>query len=114
MRRVAANIIVTGANTLLKQHVVEIMDDYAANIYPLKDEIPATEWLGGVIVLTCHRVSRLDDIKSVDDFFSEEDKTVTGTAFKKRYVYHVSSVNMQDLTFSPKSKISNITDNTNR
>ena len=50
LRRVAANYIIIGERRLIN-HVVEILGSRVVNYYPLKGEIPMTEWLGGTITI---------------------------------------------------------------
>lgn len=48
LRRVAANrVIVDGAR--LRQCVVELQDGVVTDYYTFTDEVPFTEWLGGII-----------------------------------------------------------------
>lgn len=51
LRRIAANRIILD-DKQLKQHVIEIEGDIVKSYYPLSDELPFTEWLGGTITLT--------------------------------------------------------------
>jgi len=50
MRRVGAHYIKNG-DTVLCQGVVEIDDGRVVNYYTFCDELPMTEWLGGIIEL---------------------------------------------------------------
>ncbi len=50
LRRVAANHLIIAERQLIN-HVVEIYGSRVVNYYPLKGEIPMTEWLGGTIVV---------------------------------------------------------------
>lgn len=47
-RRIAANRVVVNGHEL-RQCIVEIKDGIVVNHYPFSDELPFTEWLGGVI-----------------------------------------------------------------
>ncbi len=49
-RRIAANEVLVD-DLLLRQCVVELIDDRVVNYYCFKDELPMTEWLGSRIVL---------------------------------------------------------------
>lgn len=52
-RRVAAHSVKVRGNEL-KQCVVEISDGTVVNYYTFTDELPLTEWLGGLIEIeTC-------------------------------------------------------------
>ena len=49
-RRVASNYLIVGDRRLIN-HVVELLDGQVVNYYPLRGEIPMTEWLGGTITI---------------------------------------------------------------
>ena len=50
MRRVGAHEVVFSNRTLI-QAVVEIQGTQVVNYYEFRDELPMTEWLGGIITL---------------------------------------------------------------
>lgn len=50
-RRIAANRVIIDGRQLI-QYVVEIENGIVTNYYPLTEEQPFTEWLGGTILLT--------------------------------------------------------------
>lgn len=50
-RRIAANRVIIDDRQLI-QYVVEIENGIVTNYYPLTEEQPFTEWLGGNILLT--------------------------------------------------------------
>lgn len=50
-RRIAANRVIIDDRQLI-QYVVEIENGIVTNYYPLTEEQPFTEWLGGIILLT--------------------------------------------------------------
>lgn len=50
-RRIAANRVIIDDRQLI-QYVVEIENGIVTNYYPLTEEQPFTEWLGGTILLT--------------------------------------------------------------
>lgn len=50
-RRIAANRVIIDDRQLV-QYVVEIENGIVTNYYPLTEEQPFTEWLGGIILLT--------------------------------------------------------------
>lgn len=49
MRRCGAHEVRLSDGTVLTQAVVEIEDGRVVNYYEFRDELPMTEWLGGVI-----------------------------------------------------------------
>lgn len=54
LRRIAANRIILD-DKQLTQCVIEIEGDIVKSYYPLTDELPFTEWLGGTITLTKYK-----------------------------------------------------------
>lgn len=50
-RRIAANRVIIDDRQLI-QYIVEIENGIVTNYYPLTEEQPFTEWLGGTILLT--------------------------------------------------------------
>lgn len=51
MRRVAASRVFINEKEFLNNHVVELFNHFVTNHYPLQEELPMTEWLGGTIIL---------------------------------------------------------------
>lgn len=49
MRRCGAHEVVLSDGQVLRQAVVEVMEDRVVNYYEFRDELPMTEWLGGTI-----------------------------------------------------------------
>ncbi len=56
MRRVAAHRLHYPGHGEMKMTVVEIEDDYVVNYYPIGEELPMTEWLGGDLFLSPEEV----------------------------------------------------------
>lgn len=52
MRRVASHWLYLPDGEKMHLPVVEITDNRVANYYPIESELPVTEWLGGVLVLS--------------------------------------------------------------
>ena len=50
MRRVAASKVYINDKEF-HNHVVELLDHFLVNHYPLLGELPMTEWLGGTIII---------------------------------------------------------------
>ena len=50
MRRVAASKVYINDKEF-HNHVVELLDHFLVNHYPLQGELPMTEWLGGTIII---------------------------------------------------------------
>ena len=51
LRRIACHELVMSDGQCLTQYVVEILNGRMVNHYPLLQEIPATEWLVGQVIL---------------------------------------------------------------
>lgn len=52
MRRVAAHWLFLPDGGKMHLPVVELEDAVVLNYYPIEEELPLTEWLGGVLVLS--------------------------------------------------------------
>lgn len=52
MRRVAAHWLYLPDGEKMRLPVVEIEKNVVVNYYPIEDELPVTEWLGSVLVLS--------------------------------------------------------------
>ena len=50
-RRCGAHEIVLLDGSVLEQAVVEVDDGRVVNYYEFRDELPMTEWLGGIITV---------------------------------------------------------------
>lgn len=59
IRRVASNIVIDEEGRKYKNHVIELYDSHVVNLYPLKGEIPMTEWLGGTIIIENHKAFKV-------------------------------------------------------
>ena len=51
MRRVAASRVYINEKEFHNNHVVELFEHLVVNHYPLEEELPMTEWLGGTIII---------------------------------------------------------------
>lgn len=52
MTRYASHFLYLSPADYLNQHVVELKDGYAYRIFPLREEVESTQWLGGIILLS--------------------------------------------------------------
>lgn len=115
MKRFASHrIYIPYLDLLLRNHVVEV-DDISGDVsgyYPFVDEIPYTEWLNGLIVLSCSKpcisfdvepqptgdsvvlfIDSNKNIRSVLPFGSDK----TSLTLK---AYYITSFNVSDMCFS--------------
>lgn len=51
MRRVAASRVFINEKEFHNNHVVELLEHSVVRHYPLREELPMTEWLGGTIII---------------------------------------------------------------
>ena len=67
MRRVAASRIYFNNKDFRTNHVVELVDHFVVNHYPLKGEIPMAEWLGGTIIICNRRAYHTRQVLTPDE-----------------------------------------------
>lgn len=72
MRRVAASRVYINEKDFHTNYVVEIFSHHVVNHYPLQDELPMTEWLGGTIVIRNRIAYHTPQILSPDDLTLKE------------------------------------------
>ena len=51
MKRFASHYLYVPDTGFLKQHVIEVKEEYVVNFFPLTEEIESVEWMPGVIEL---------------------------------------------------------------
>ena len=49
MKRFASHYLYVPDTGFLKQHVIEVKEEYVVNFFPLTEEIESVEWMPGVI-----------------------------------------------------------------
>lgn len=64
MRRVAASRVFINEKEFHNNHVVELFNHLVMNHYPLTEELPMTEWLGGTIILRNGEAYHLPELLS--------------------------------------------------
>jgi len=92
MRRVAAKWVYRSEERLLDNAVVVLTNDYVGNYYAIDDDdMPATEWLGGIIFLSSEEDLDLPGLVTLDDLkcllLSEE--------YTPRYAYHLNGIDLE-------------------
>ena len=86
MKRFAASKIVFCRDCVLNNHVIEIEGKFVIKDYSLENEEEATEWIGGMIVLSPYNdVKILSDI-SICDFIDKYASKERGTS---SYAWHI-------------------------
>lgn len=97
MRRVAANWVYRAPDRVLRQAVVELSGAYVVNYYPIEDELPATEWLGGAFFLSAEEDPEWPESMTLEDV----KRILLSEEATPRYVYHLRSDLLQKEILSP-------------
>ncbi|MDO5482992.1 MAG: hypothetical protein Q4F47_08150 [Bacteroidaceae bacterium] len=64
MRKVAASKVYINEKEFYVNHVVELFNHLVINHYPLTDEQPMTEWLGGTIIIRNQKAYHISQVLS--------------------------------------------------
>lgn len=113
MRRVAATRVYINEKEFHNNHIVELLDYYVVNHYPLYEELPMTEWLGGAILFAPVHMSekQLRTLQSVSGFYEAVKGNATDVSPRSRsFAYHVSSVDFATESFTSASVLTLLTD----
>lgn len=70
MRRVAASRVYINEKEFHNNHVVELLHHSVVRHYPLREELPMTEWLGGTIILRGTEAFHIGKVLSPEEFSS--------------------------------------------
>ncbi len=104
---------------LLKNHVVEVAEvkGEVVGYYPFTEEIPYTEWLNGIIVLSYYKpIISLDPVPNYADnslvLYIGQDKKIRSVipheanmTFPTLKAYYVTMFNVSEMSFSSDSRI---------
>lgn len=91
MRRVAAHYLYLPGGNRIHLPVVELEGDKVINYYPIEDELPVTEWLGGIIILSSVSqmcISPTDTLQTIIHRLTKQGLTFT------LYSWYSSSLDM--------------------
>lgn len=119
MRKFASHrLYIPHLDLLLRNHTVEIGDTgQVVRYYPFEEETCFTEWLNGLIVLSCDSPeisfdSRHDSIASFTVLFVDENKNIrsilsedSDKSLLTLNAYYVTMFNVSDMSFSKESRI---------
>ena len=120
MKKFASHrLYISHLNLLLKNHVVEIDDITGAvtRYFPFTEEISFTEWLNGLIVLSCDvpvisfkkesNISSETTVISVDE--GKNIRSVLSSAYNKTPLilkaYYITSFNVFENSFAEDSRV---------
>lgn len=105
MRRFACQRLYLSPDTYFIRYVVELgSNGKIQSYYPLEEEIYATQWIGGVIVLSARR--KLEPImpeKNFKTFLAQA--TRTNTKIQECYAWHIANFDIVREEFVPQSHI---------
>ena len=105
MRRFACQRLYLSPDTYFIRYVVELGNNgKIQSYYPLEEEIYATQWIGGVIVLSARR--KLEPImpeKNFKTFLAQA--TRTNTKIQECYAWHIANFDIVREEFVPQSHI---------
>ena len=102
MRRIAAcKLFIAGKNEPLGRHIVEIAGEEGrmVNHFPLGEELPMTEWLGGVLLASPCCECHITHPQSINEVTEALDMT-NGDA-RCHYIWHLSKINSETLEILP-------------
>ena len=119
MRKFASHrLYIPHLDLLLRNHTVEIGDTgQVVRYYPFEGETCFTEWLNGLIVLSCDSPeisfdSRHDSVASSTVLFVDENKNIRSVLSENSdnslltlNAYYVTMFNVSDMSFSKESRI---------
>lgn len=110
MRRVAATRVYLSTEEFHTNHIVELFDSFVVNHYGLQSELPMTEWLGGIILITtailtpiqirlCTNIQAIYSLAQNTDHHSPRPQA-----------YHISNVDILSAQLMPNSIITQLID----
>lgn len=119
MRKFASHrLYIPHLDLLLRNHTVEIGDTgQVVRYYPFEVETCFTEWLNGLIVLSCDSPeisfdSRHDSVASSTVLFVDENKNIRSVLSENSdkslltlNAYYITMFNVSDMSFSKESRI---------
>ncbi len=103
MRRIAVSKVYTDRYHSYTNHIVELYGDHVAGHYPLPSELPMTEWLGGIIIMSRAEdvdLSHAHTIADILDTLEQADSTAP-----RPQAYHITGMDVQSDTLTAKTKI---------
>lgn len=100
MKRFACHYLYVSADGYYSRYVVEVNDNAEViRYFPLIEEICATQWIGGVIVLSTAAELQIDKHESFSAFLQKATAETDGP----RYAWHVMGVDLLRKEFNTTS-----------
>lgn len=109
MMRYASHYLYISGTQLYKKYAVELEDSCVSRIFSLTQEIESTVWVEGILILSLLPEYSVRTNQTFQELICEMtvglglelgDSIPFGV-----YAYHLSSVNLQDLTLFPSSRL---------
>lgn len=104
MRRVAAHWLYLPDGSKIHLPVVEIEEKRVVNYYPIEDELPETEWLGGIFILSSladSRLSKSDSLVTVLRKLHPDEKAVRYPL----YCWYLNGIDLDSNHFTSSIKL---------
>lgn len=102
MRRFACHRLYTSVADCRPQSVVELQADGTLHaVFPLQEEVSATQWIGGVIVLSSFPALTLQ----AGETFSAFLQRATSPAGGSLYAWHITDFDLHRKSFRPDSRL---------
>ena len=101
MRRVASNWVYRSETQLLKQAVVVLTDEYVGNYYAIQDDMPATEWIGGIVFLTAQEEPEFPKMVTLEDL----KRLLLDEEYTPRYAYHLEGIDIDSTELFPSARV---------
>lgn len=107
MRRVVANWVFRSEEQLWEHAVVVLCDDYVGHYYKIEDDdMPPTEWLGGIIFLSTEEEVKFPETVTVEEL----KKLLLDSEYTPRYAYHLTGVDPFSQERFPSSRVERLVD----
>lgn len=107
MRRVVANWVLRSEEQQWKHAVVVLVDDYAAHYYKIEDDdMPPTEWVGGIVFLSSQEDVEFPETVTLSDL----KELLLDSEYTPRYAYHVEGLDLTSTEPFPSSRIKRLVD----
>ena len=99
MRRIACHYLYVSADGCYSKYVVELEDSARVRAYfPLKEEISATQWIGGVIIISPVHELDICSVGKFDDFL---DRAMLETELEQPvYAWHIADFDLPGKEFT--------------
>lgn len=103
MRRVAAHWLYLPDGRRIHYPVVEIEGDSVVNYYPLEDELPVTEWLGGIMILSPLAQLSISPEGTFEDILKKlhPEKKITYPL----YCWYVNNIDLETKSFISRRQV---------